>query len=469
MPILPVGGRIKAASVGLDHLFSPGEDVDDHIARLRQNPSPELSAAFFPRTGHELARMLKGVGFFRPSLKTDQGMGGNFLPFFINPTIATTDLSVRTISHEEGAVVPEAWSEEAHAALRPVEVPFRRLDLSGTYRTLEGLTTRRAEKGRFPFFFIRPAMPDRPIVLGRDILEKVEEAVKIALNHMGFTRNLIYCQPDVFILRDGSVAVERINCPDVGLFFSHFDTTGSQVLPQVRAIVEKLRDAVADRIVDMMGERIFIVTRDDVLACKGDVLECREIEALARALLDRGVTVTVVGASDVGSLPHGSRLLLLNLDWQNNAASLKILLRRRNRGDVECFPDPYLQMTSERWTGLPEMEIATDNPHRQTFLQLAGSLPSNKEGASDVRRRIGQLLDREGITAEIIHAQLASETVPIFRRSLHSWRHFAVRAARPGNADGAIRLRSIPARPDNLLLTSTTGPRLHAFRFMWVA
>jgi len=113
---------------------------------------------------------------------------------------------------------------------------------------------------------------------------------------------------------------------------------------------------------------------------------------------------------------------------------------------------------------LPEVEIAPTNPHRASFLQLAASRPS-----SEVRQRLLHLIEKKGITGDIIHAVLASETIPIFRQSLHSWRHFAIRAARPENKDGNILLRSIPARPDNLLLTSTTGPRLHAFRFMCVA
>jgi len=491
MHILPIGGRIKSASVGLNHLYAPGVDVDQEITRLRRDPLPEMSMAFFPRTGHELKRVLKGIGFFRPTLKTDQGMAGNFLPFFIDPNLERTDLSVRRIAYEEGLAIPEPWMidringhwlnpprdyKENWERIDEVQRSFLNLNLEATYHMIEEMEVRRAEKGRLPFFFIRPAMPDRPIVIGQDIVQKVEASVRTFLEATGFSRNLIYCQPDVFLLTDGSVVVERINCPDVGMFFSrnnpkvgdvfsaYVHVDGSAILPTVQKIVEETRDVVVERIIEMMGKSITIVTRDEVRANDEDVLECGEIRAIGQGLMFRGARVRVVGVSQVASLEVGSRLLLLNLNWRRNDRAMSALLWRRNKGEVECFPDPYLQMMCERASGLPEVEIAPTNPHRASFLQLAASRPS-----SEVRQRLLHLIEKKGITGDIIHAVLASETIPIFRQSLHSWRHFAIRAARPENKDGNILLRSIPARPDNLLLTSTTGPRLHAFRFMCVA
>lgn len=482
--ILPFGGRIKAASVGLNHLYADGIDVDQAITHLRKNPLPEMQTAFFPRVGKDLAQALRGVGFFRPSLKTDQGMPGNFLPFSINPDLETTDLSIRSICHEEGFVISEAWGGHMNGFAAEVQACFRGLDLGATYSKLEGVESRRAEKGRLPFFFIRPALTDRPVVFGQDIVRKVEKAVQEtvrALEAEAFEKefgldpilgdprptNLIYLQPDVFVLADGTVQVEKINCPDVGLFFAGMETGGSLVIGQIRAIVERMREAVADRIVSKMGSRITIVTRDEVLAQQEDVLEIREIDVLRESLGRRGAVVTVIPVSAVETVDCGTRLLLLNLDYRAEGATS--LLRRHHADEVNCFPNPYFQMACQRGTGLAETNMGLSHKHRATFLQLASSQPSGPEGARHVRERISGALERDGLTSDIIHVALESETVPVFRSSLHSWRQFAARAGRPENKNGVIRFRGLPATPRNLLLASSTGPRLHGFRFMCVS
>jgi len=482
MSIVPIGGRIKAASIGLDHLYAAnGVSVDQHIAELRRVPLDEFRTAFFPRTGRAFDQAIRGVGFYRPSLKTDQGMGGNFLPFTIDPDLEETDLSCRAIGCEEGFAIEEAWNTDSNGSAHEVRDAFRGFDLERTHAVLQRLETRRAEKGRLPFFFIRPAIPERPIVFGKDILGRVDLAVKHAIKMRigdaevqelyrgGSLRpaNLIYCQPDVFVLTDGTVAVEKINCPDVGFFLAAIDTEGSRILPQVRSIMEGMRAKVVERIIERMGKNITIVTRDEVLGQQEDVLELREIAVLLRALKKHGAKAGVIPVSGVGSVPNGTALLLLNLDYRSE--STEYLLRRHSAGEVECFPNPYLQMECQRATELTETMLDLKDKLHQQFFDLARSQPSGESGTCDVLRLIDRALTRSGNESDIIHAVLETEVVPVFRKSLHSWRQFAARAARPENKGGQIRFRSIPATPGNLMLTSSTGPRLHAFRFMWVA
>jgi hypothetical protein len=481
MQIVPVGGRIKAASVGLDHLRANGVEVDDKITLMRRDPSVELRTAFFPRVGTDLRQAIRGVGFFRPILKTDQGMGGNFLPFTIDPNLTVSDLSVRAIGHEEGYAMPEKWHPEAAGLASDMHEVFRTLDLKSSHSILLDLESRRAGKGRLPFFLIRPALPERPIVFGQDVLDQVHSEVNRLLERCtqrahereklatGSARptNVIYVQPDVFVLADGTVTVEKINCPDVGLFLAGVESPESRVFPHIRSTMTKMRGAVVEKILTKMGRDITIVTRDEVIFEDQDVLEIREILELEAALRAGGAHVRVVPVSKVNFLPRRSNLLLLNLDYR--LENIHDLLRRHTDKEITCFPNPYFQAACQDMTGLSESEMALGHKHRQRFLALARSEPDSSKGRADVLRHIDKALRIGGIESDIIHVVLNVETVPVFRNSMHSWRQFAARAERTENKGGMIRFRAIPATPENLMLTSSTGPRLHAFRFMCVA
>jgi hypothetical protein len=482
LKILPIGGRIKAASIGLDRFTTKsGVELDKAIAQLRRDPCEHLRRAFFPRTGNDLRHMTSGVGLYRPILKTDQGMPGNFLPFMIDPTIGATDLSVRTVHHEEGVAIPEAWHKHSNGYAAKIQSAFLPLDLHATYLILQDMETRRAEKGRLPFMFIRPALPDRPIVFGSDVVQRVEakvaevmfcclqkaEAHEQAATGRTRPHNLIWAQPDVYLLTDGTVAVERINCPDVGFFLANIMAEGSIALPHIQSVVKKLCESVADHIIEKIGRNITIVTRGAVLEHQQDVLEIREIEILGQMLSARGAKVYVIGPSDVDAVEVGSRLLLMNLDYEESGTSS--LLRRHAAGEVECFPNPYVQITCRDATGLAEIVIERKSKHGKLLFERARSRTTNDREVQEVIRLIGKTLRQNRIEGEILHAILRTETVPVLREALHSWRQLVARAERPENAGCDIRIRTIPVRHDNLLLTSSTGSRLHAFRFMCIA
>ena len=476
--VIPVGGRIKSASVGLSHLYGPRDviELDRAIVELRRKPSEELSRAFFPLIGAELKMRLEGIGLYRPTLKTDQGMGGNFFPFTIDHR-EKSDLSVRRVEYEEGLVFPEEWCSVPEETLREIQLRFLSIDLKGTYALLEPfLVRRRAEKGRMPLFFARPAMPDRPVVFGVDIVRRVECAVNETMrvfeekarfleeNARGNSSrpNVIYFQPDVFVLADGTVAVEKINCPDVGFFLADVKFNGSTILPRIQEIIRELRKIVCRAIVEHVGKKVVLVTRDEVLDRKEDLLEIGEIESLRYGLESCGVSAETLPVSKAGTLRSGTAVVLLNLNYR--APEVTTLLDRHRRGELECFPNPYFQQVCQSSTGLPHQTV--DCQYRERFLQLAGSAPLKPEGVVDVVKRLDQILTKCGIENDILYVHLAHEMVPIFRWSLHSWRQLAKRVRREENVKSEIRICGLPIKPENLLITSSTGPRVHVFRFM---
>lgn len=480
--IVPIGGRIKSASIGLNRFYSgqTGAELNETISRLRRSPCEDLRRAFFPRVGKELRHMTSGIGLYRPSLKTDQGMPGNFLPFGIDMKVKETNLDIRHIAAEEGIAIPETWSAGNNLE-RAVQRAFLHFDLETTYELLQHLGTRRAEKGRLPFMFIRPAMPEHPFVFGADTVERVMGEINRvfaqcvtraqAREHEQtgnvHTPNALYVQPDVFVLADGTIKIERFNCPDVGFFLASLGIDGARILPQIGMTMKSILKCVVNKIASQMGERITIVTRDEVIGQQEDVLELLEISMLQSALTLAGAVVDVIPVSAVNSVDTGTRLLLLNLDYRSESTAA--LLKRHASGEVDCFPNPYLQITCNEFSGLDELTIDRASKHGRLLLERASSNPGSEAGIEEAIRLIDQSLHRGGIESDILHVVLETETVPVFRSALHSWRQFVTRAGRLQNEKGAIRIRGVPAHPDNILLTSSTGPRLHAFRFMCTA
>ncbi len=89
-----VGGRVKMAGGSVDMYYQAAEPLLTHgsdgaleahsnFMELRDNPPPELSAAYFPSVGPELKQRLRGAGLYR-YLRMDQGPGGNFTAFTVD-------------------------------------------------------------------------------------------------------------------------------------------------------------------------------------------------------------------------------------------------------------------------------------------------------------------------------------------------------------------------------------------------
>ena len=481
MRMICIGGRIKAAAVGMEHLVAKDDPVEleRHLAELRRNPSQELLEAFFPSDKGRLKQLMRSVGFYRPILKTEQGMAGNFLPFWIDQKRRQTDFILRKIINGELLAVPEIWFPHDPGVVKRVQEQFYQGDFMKVYDILETLDTRTAEKGRTPFFFIRPAMTDSPIIFGNDIVTRVEDAVQRIIKDIvqeavelekelsgsPNPSNLIYCQPDIYVLRNGEVAVERVNMPDVGLFLGSIRHPQTKILPQIQDIVIELEKEVCDTIVKVVSsDFLVLLTRRQVMEQKEDLLEIMEMERIATGLAERGMRTEVRGIHEIGLIPTGTPVLLMNLDYVDTKET-ETLFKRHSRGEIFCYPNPFVQLVCRKKTGLKTHLIP--KRHEDKFLQLIGGIAKEKEGERKFREQLERRLSTNDVRSNILHADIGSETVPIFRPVLHSWRQLAKRARR-NNEREEIRLIEITANPDTLLISSSTGPRLHVFRFMFV-
>jgi hypothetical protein len=473
-----IGGRIKAAAVGMDHFYSTNDIVElgERLRQVREHPLPELLQAFFPSDHGRLRQMMRGIGFYHPTLKTDQGMGGNFASFRIDSRAKDTNNGINKFSTEEGIAIPEDWYVHDEGTIRHIQERFQSFDLHGVDATLSELPTRNAERGRSPFFLIRPARTEKDIILGYGIVKRVDEAVNNLLEVIaGAAReteatyagksqdsNLLYCQPDVFIMADGTVVVEKINCPDVGLFLCGIANPFSTILPGIQAIMRELLGAVCQTIACKVASRtVALITRDEVLEHKEDVLERTEIKVLGQGLASLGVKSRVYTVSQVSGIPEGSFCILLNLDYHTPDTDL---LSRHSRGELVCYPNPFFQMACQRMTGLVEHNVPSQ--YRESFLRLIGSHPKDEEATRNVWGQIENLLCKYGIESDILHVDIGDEIVPVFRRSMHSWQQLA-NIIKKRAFQGQISIREVPVEPGQLMVTSDTGPRLHTFRFMF--
>ncbi|MEK7539440.1 MAG: hypothetical protein AAB595_02280 [Patescibacteria group bacterium] len=412
-------------------------------------------------------------------LKTDQGMGGNFLPFHIDRGIRKTDLSVRRIVKEEGLIIPELYLKHNPDTLQELREVFKGMDLKNTYRILEPLLakSREAEKGRMPFFFIRPALLSSPIIFGDDIIQKVTDAVgqlldkvqDLATEKAGFNSNeqFLYFLADVFVTTNGEVVVERLHFPDVGFFLTELELRNS-IAFEIQDVVHRIQDQVFVKVLDSLDPRVvYMVTRDEVLERNEDVLEFFEIQSISKKFHKMGIQVEVKSISRVGEIPTGATCLLLNI-----AEHGVVLLERYGRGELVCYPSPYLQLASRELTGLRESTVPSH--FMSKFLSIVDCNPMEGVVVDEVISRVDARLSKNGIKAELLHMSLnGKEIVPVHRGIHHSWKQLMKRI-RLHQGEGKLEnvnlaIRELPITSNNSMITSDTGPRLHSFRFTFTA
>lgn len=458
------------------HIEDPVE-LDASIARMRKEPPKEILAAFFPSDRERIKQLMRGFGLYRPTLKTDQGMPGNFTAFQIDSSLDHTDLREQRFIGTEGLAIPEPHYDHTPDQVRSVQEKFAGMKLYDTYTALNGsaIAHRQAEKGRLPYFFIQAAKTDVSRVFGADVVENVSAAVSEVLNEAveraqsreldetGDVKaaNLVYFQPDVYITPEGKVLVERINCPDVGMFLTRLDVPSSRLLPSIKEVMTGISQQFGKTIqqrFDAEG-RVTLLTRDEVILDNQDLLEMGDIEVIKDALGICGIHTDVAGMSDIEKIPTGSKVMLLNIDFDQRQS--EELFRRHAKGEIECFPNPYVQKELLHATGLPEAYLTGE--YRRIFLEAARGVPSDGKGILNKVRRVRTLLDRCGLDDDILHAHVGPECVPILATSSHSLRQFATRCER--YPDEGISLRSIPLNPENSLIDSDTGKRMHVYRF----
>lgn len=492
LSIVPIGGRVKAASLGLDTLGTSQDPVEvtRHIQALRKQPTPELQKAYFPLVGDTLKHRLRDIGLYRPVLKTDQGMPGNFFSFHINMQQEEDSFDVAKALREEGIAIPEPHANLPRELVERVQRSFHRMQLGKVFGQLQQIPAlREANKGRDAFFFIRAAETEEPLVLGANTIQAAQLEVQKVLQKISqgaqeleenFQKSqgvknksyagdkLLYCQPDVFVLKDG-IQVEKINCPDVGFFLTEVETGDhSGIFQEVRETVHRLMDPVVSLLAKRFPEGLTLITRDEVLRDQEDVLEQQEIVALRNQLAKYHVPVHVIALSDLEHIPAHLPALLLNIDYNHPSATA--LLERHCRDEIDCYPNPFFQMASRQVSGLKTVEL--EGKYLEKLLFQLKALPESDAAIRDVHKRIQQCLQKcEGMGENLIHVDLGNEVVPFHPSSLHSSRVVYSRIQRQkerGIPVEKITLRELPARKDNLRIADENGARLHTFRFMCV-
>lgn len=480
MYIVPIGGRIKAAAVSFTPFIAKdGAEIDSYLKEIRDNPFPDFLKCFFPSEKKRIKHLLSNIGFFRPFIKTDQGMGGNFFPFYVNQNLEQSTLLPASISQEAGVAIPERYASHLNQdTVRLVQKSISNFSLAEVINELDKDTSlvRIATKGRTGFFLIRPALTKNKVVFGADILVQLNKKLnKLLLKisevaqaeqeaygpHLHFEENILYGQVDAYILQSGEIFIEKVHLPDVGFFLNSVSDPFGEVLKNIQMISGALQESVCAALASFLDKDIYLLTRDEVLRNQEDILEIKEIENLCMGLSASGIKTHVLPLSEIDCIPNGKQVILLNLDY--GVSTIGKLFQRYKNNELRCYPNPFVQKASHNITGL--LETTIPHKYRASFLSLARSLPKNARAESDVRNRLKELLSRYGVNSAIAHVDIGSEHVPILTKSLYSWRQLPRRLERHKSIDQEIKIRSIPDH--GLLLKDECGSRLHVYRFMF--
>lgn len=538
--MLPIGGRIKTAGVSIDHIYKPAQPMIDDptspeaafatsqaFAHLKENPQKEVLAGFFPSDKIAMkTALVRGVGIYRLTIKTDQGPGGNVGRFRIEPE-GSSRLDGRIVA-EEGVAVVERFlqnrfqqvqlSAEDAAQLREasdaVNAHYEKGKLYNAFQSILMIralgerygieTSRRAGVGRGEFFFFRPVQTQQDVVIGSDLstriseetervistIEKKATATKFYLQkgmsldeakqaaQTAYTMfsadvsGLQYFQPDVLIRNDGSFDIERINFPDLGLFLTKVQMKGEN---QTLQALQNMNTAIADEVLDVVAQDVditaFLMTREAVLENDEDTLERLEIEAIGQGLQERGKDVIVTSLRQVDALPQGSTIVLLNISAEGE--DYERLLSRVALGELRCYPDPFIKLYEKEATTFKRLTLSGER--MDAFLQAA--TPSHLNKPIRVHRKYTEIQDslqQAGVDSDIIYFSTSATNgvfVPTFRYDVKSFSEIVKTvefARQQGKQVDSITAIPVPFKREDAIMYGKDGPRLAVCRFMFV-
>ena len=517
------GGRVKMAAGSVDLYYDAAQplaggevsgayEAHENFIRLRDNPPAELKAAYFPSVGIELKQRLRGAGLYR-YLRMDQGPGGNFMAFTVDDTHGLQQ------SYDLATAVPHALLEESiKMQIRPnselgavalsVTTAYSQGNLGETFGLMNHFKEiAQKEDVKLPetnvgsrngFFLINPVETGNA-KLSADTRPAVHEALCTARSLAAATRHhikagrsldeavrlarqspvdsdrpddLLYFQPDCFVDTCGNVSVERINFPDVGFFLTEIDSGNNIPLQQVRTIVSGLSQRVADAALGAIETgHVTLVIKDEAVERATDLLEVNESRALVKLLQGVGFSVAVIGLSAHDTLKPDTTALILN----PNIASEEYanFCERCVLEDLAVYPDPLLKIFEQEATTM--QTFCVSGTHLNTLLSLLKPKEITEQNAAKIHDRLNSMLDKGGVprSTDILYAFLPNQKapLPLFRHSLHSFMQLynaVERAKREGTAVECICLRSVPFNRDTAVFGNGHGPRLAAFRPMYI-
>lgn len=512
-------GRVKAAGVPFDTLTEPAAvfvqagtpaaaaEMAGAFVSLRHAPPEELRDRIFPRNRGTKDQFRSGALLTRPILKTDQG-AGQFLSFTAGNgreslayTIATQTgyCIVEPFFQAQLAAVgyPEAVGTELAAVkdhfavgeLHEAQLAYERLQLAAETAGIS--TAREAAVGRDALFFIRPSLPEAAIRIPQQALEQTRQIIRATADRFAglaaesrarFAKAFgvevhrapyyppLYFQADLQLLPDGSGVLDQVHLPDVGLFLTTLDPEGNTALAQVQAATRPLAEAVVDRIaVSAQGagvRQVFFLTRDEVMNGAEDVLEQREMQAMAGLLAERGITGTALPLSRAAELTPGDMALLLNVDTE--APAFHSLLRRHAAAaGPMVYPDPFLKLAVAEMTGYKRAVLSGEQVSGLRAIVGGVELKGNREGIFRATLALDAYLRRLGIEEDVFHLHIASQKTPVacYRYDLRGMQ-IALSYIQDGDS---VVARNVPISPDRAVLFRQSRPVYTVFRFMAVA
>jgi len=460
-----------------------------NFKKLRDNPPPELRSAFFPLPRGEIkAIMNRSPALFRPILKTDQGPAGNFLGFRITD-IDELERRRYNITTTSGVAIPEIYFlEQLPYPLPPnileeltnVQSLFQQGNEPEAFLALERLQTicensgitfqREADKGRLPFFFIRPVAADETVKIPFSLAHEIEKEVSRLLNVYltpDLLETILYFQADVILRQDGKFIIDRINFPDVGFFLSQIDSSNNNIMAEIQGLVLQLQNVIGQRIIEELKRRktnqTYLVTRDEVIHEREDALEILESNALILFLQQNGCEVQLIPLSANDTIPPASTVLNLNI--KPNTPGFDVAIERVKRGEIFCYPDPRILLLAESLHTYPSVTLTN-----QQITNLASivekSYPNDPNAIFNQLLALQYFLDDLGFSGIDIFYFVTpeGERIPCFRYDPQGF-NIALKRLSTRNS---LQLRGLPFKPENALIIGEDGPRLAAFRFMFV-
>lgn len=532
------GGRVKSAGASLKFLYDAALPLIENptdmnaafqaskkFARLKEKPPIEIRMAFFPQDESSMRTAFKGSGIYRPTIKTDQGPGGN-VGYFHIVTANESQVNGKIIKEEGVAVVEEFLRRRFNGAdlseLQQKEVSaliggVQKYYLSGSYReafeVIQGLrekslevgieTTRKAGVGRGEFFFFRPIEMQDKLIIGKDltdaislktqeIIDKIERLARLTKQYVrqGLSiqdamvraektkediyfgdreKGLLYFQSDVLLRNDGSFDIEKINMPDLGMFLTQIDFPNNGSLHEIQKINGVIKKEILDTVANSIGQDVVFITRDEVLDNCEDTLEQLEIATFGEGLRVKGKSVRVRSLKSVRDLPSGSSIILFNVDSQNS--DFENLLYRVAAGEIQCFPNPFIKLFEKDATTFARRKIKGQVLDK--FLKIITPSALDKpEGVYSKYVSINNALKLGGINEDIIYFSVnGNSIIPAFRYDVKSFSEVykAVENARKRDEDvSEIIAIPVPFKPNDAVIEGKDGPRLAVFRFAFV-
>ncbi len=516
-------GRVKAAGVTFEPFYDPAHNFDinpsaqtaadttQFFRKLRDNPPKELRDRFFPTDRADIKAFMRGSpALTRPVLKTDQGQG-QFLKFEVRYSSHKPGGGMRNvISDQTGFCILEphfqAQLKRANnpapimAELDMLQIKFTEGDLDEARLAYERLgieceklgisMQRQAKVGRDGLFFIHPSKTKEPIFVDFPIFESIREIAKQQIRYFEelsqvakarFAHNHgkrvekrefeppIYFQMDVQCYVDGSVVLDQVQMPDLGLFLLRIDTAGNKVLEDIQNSVLPLTHDVISAIANTVATntrsedlKVYAITRPEVINDRTDVLELYEIQALKRYLQEYGISVLEITPQEALNLGPDDTAIILNVDTQD-AQFQQLLLSYLSGNHAKIYPDPFLLLAMPEMTGYKRVRLLSQDIIN--FRALVSDIETQPEKLFRQMMGLNQFLDKLGVNTEVLHIHISSQPTPIacLRNDLRGFQL----AAKEIKEDDQVVIRCVPLTPKQaVLFDPQQRPVYSVFRFM---